>query len=65
MCEPTATRQIKHYGMLRPLVLVIKYFLSQRALNDTYTGGIGSFMLTMMCLHIVQQVRRACAHVPA
>jgi non-canonical poly(A) RNA polymerase PAPD5/7 len=54
--DPQLDRQIEQYGMLRPLVLVVKYFLSQRQLNDTYSGGIGSFMLTMMALHIVQQV---------
>ena len=51
-------RHIERYGALRPLVLVVKYLLSQRQLNDTYSGGIGSFMLTMMALHVVQQVGR-------
>ncbi len=53
-------RRIKEFGCLRPLVLVVKYLFSQRQLNDTYTGGVGSFMLTLMALHVVQQV---CRHV--
>jgi DNA polymerase sigma len=42
---------------VRPLVLLVKYYLAQRSLNDTYTGGIGSFMITLMVLHVVQMVR--------
>ena len=29
----------------------------QRGLNETYTGGIGSYMLVLMVVHVVQ-VRR-------
>jgi non-canonical poly(A) RNA polymerase PAPD5/7 len=40
---------------LRPLTLFLKYFLYCRLLNDTYTGGIGSFMLQMMIISHLQQ----------
>eukprot|EP00172_Hildenbrandia_rubra_P002815 Plantae.Rhodophyta-Hildenbrandia_rubra.ctg3966.p1 GENE.Plantae.Rhodophyta-Hildenbrandia_rubra.ctg3966~~Plantae.Rhodophyta-Hildenbrandia_rubra.ctg3966.p1 ORF type:complete len:789 (+),score=142.39 Plantae.Rhodophyta-Hildenbrandia_rubra.ctg3966:150-2369(+) len=36
------------YPAVRPLILVIKCFLQQRALNEVYTGGIGSYTLLMM-----------------
>jgi hypothetical protein len=39
---------------LRPLVVLLKYFLQQRGLNDTYSGGVGSFMLTLMAAHVAQ-----------
>ena len=33
---------------LRPLLIVLKHFLMQRGLNETYpTGGVGSFLLQM------------------
>ena len=39
---------------LRPLLLVLKHFLMQRALNETYpSGGVGSF-LQMMVLSFLQ-----------
>ena len=39
---------------LRPLTLFLKYFLNCRLLNETFTGGIGSFMLQMMILSHLQ-----------
>jgi non-canonical poly(A) RNA polymerase PAPD5/7 len=44
------------YPFLRPLILLLKYYLSQRNLNDTYNGGIGSFCLTLMVVHVAQLV---------
>ncbi|GAB5366137.1 hypothetical protein AAMO2058_001118800 [Amorphochlora amoebiformis] len=41
----------KHASMFvpfRPLVMVLKFFLAMRELNETYTGGVGSFVLQMM-----------------
>jgi len=38
----------KKYPELRPLILVLKSFLKSRKLNETYHGGVGSFLLTMM-----------------
>jgi len=36
------------------IVFVLKYFLKQRGLNDTYTGGIGSFLLFCMTISSLQ-----------
>ena len=49
-------RYIEQFPAVRPLVLLFKYFLAQRGLNDTYTGGVGSFMITLMVVHVVMQV---------
>ena len=43
---------------LRPLVLVLKFFLSQRGLNETFTGGVGSYMLQLMVVSFLQQRHR-------
>lgn len=43
-------RQIDRYPYLQSMVRILKYLLSQRGMNDTYTGGVGSFMTTLLCL---------------
>ncbi|RLN93769.1 hypothetical protein BBJ28_00008449 [Nothophytophthora sp. Chile5] len=53
---------VKHYMRVypsfRPLTLVLKYFMAQRGLNETYSGGIGSFLLQLMVISYLQQYRR-------
>eukprot|EP00371_Babesia_bovis_P003144 XP_001611791.1 hypothetical protein [Babesia bovis T2Bo] len=44
----------KQYKYLQPLVLLIKLFLQLRNLNDTYIGGIGSYLLYCMVLSFLQ-----------
>ena len=44
----------KEWPMLRPLILFLKYFLKCRNMNDTYTGGIGSFLLCMMVVTLLK-----------
>ena len=43
---------------LRPLCFVLKYFLACRGLNETYTGGIGSYALQLMIVSFLQQRTR-------
>lgn len=45
---------VLEYPHLRPLTLVLKTFLAQRKLNDTYTGGIGSFVLSSLITSYLQ-----------
>lgn len=45
---------VKRYPMLKPLTLVVKYYLKQRYLNETWTGGIGSYTLVVMILSYLQ-----------
>jgi non-canonical poly(A) RNA polymerase PAPD5/7 len=47
---------------LRPMILVLKYFLLQRELNETYKGGVGSFMLQIMCIASIQYHARELWH---
>lgn len=43
---------------LRPLTLVVKCFLQQRELNETYSGGIGSFATQLMLVSFLQHRHR-------
>lgn len=45
---------VKRYPMLRPLTLVLKYYLKHRYLNETWSGGIGSYTLVVMILSFLQ-----------
>ncbi|KAH9251862.1 hypothetical protein BASA81_010305 [Batrachochytrium salamandrivorans] len=40
------------------LVLVIKHFLAQRNLNNTYQGGMGSYLCFLTCVALVQRCRK-------
>jgi non-canonical poly(A) RNA polymerase PAPD5/7 len=39
---------------LRPLTLLMKYFLYTRSLHETYHGGLGSFAIQLMLLSHLQ-----------
>ncbi len=39
---------VAEYPVLKPLTLCLKVFLQQRKLNDTYSGGVGSFVLCVV-----------------
>ncbi|TMW60843.1 hypothetical protein Poli38472_000885 [Pythium oligandrum] len=47
------------YPSFRPLTLVLKYFVAQRGLNETFSGGIGSFFLQLMVVSFLQYHRRS------
>ncbi|TDG46259.1 hypothetical protein AWZ03_007335 [Drosophila navojoa] len=44
----------QEYPILSKLVLVLKQFLQQRDLNTTFSGGISSYNLTIMCINFLQ-----------
>jgi non-canonical poly(A) RNA polymerase PAPD5/7 len=44
------------FAFMRPIIYVLKYFLRQRKLNETYTGGISSFLLFNLLLAYIQHV---------
>ncbi|KAF8821238.1 Dna-directed Dna polymerase [Cardiosporidium cionae] len=46
--------QLKRYPHLRPLIIFSKLFLQQRQFGDTFTGGVGSYLLFVMCLAFLQ-----------
>ncbi|KAJ2614466.1 hypothetical protein H4S08_001699 [Coemansia sp. RSA 1365] len=41
-------------GSLRPIVLAIKQFLYQRSMNEVYTGGLGSYAITLLVVSLLQ-----------
>lgn len=45
---------MQQFPAFRPLVLVLKYFLHQRSLNETFQGGVGSFLLQIMVVSFLQ-----------
>ncbi|RUS32076.1 hypothetical protein BC938DRAFT_476338 [Jimgerdemannia flammicorona] len=51
----TAVKElVKNVGGLRELVLLIKWFLNQRGLNEVYTGGLGSYAIVCMLANFLQ-----------
>jgi len=49
---------LKSTPTIRPLLLLLKYFLSERDLNETYRGGVGSHCCLMMVISMLQHTRR-------
>jgi len=49
---------LKHYPEMRHIILVLKCMLKQRDLNETYTGGLGSFLLFCLVLTFLREFRR-------
>lgn len=54
----TAGKMIKQFlaelPALRSLVLVIKSFLSQRSMNEVFTGGLGSYSIVCLVISFLQ-----------
>ncbi|EZG57835.1 poly(A) polymerase, Cid1 family protein, partial [Gregarina niphandrodes] len=46
---------IREWRHLRPLILILKLLLREHDLNETYKGGVGSYMLFNMVTHHLQQ----------
>eukprot|EP01041_Mallomonas_annulata_P004391 gene4391-8740_t len=44
----------REFPPLKPLTIILKIFLFQRKLGDTYTGGLGSFALICMIISMLQ-----------
>ncbi|KAH8106935.1 hypothetical protein BXZ70DRAFT_915720 [Cristinia sonorae] len=53
-----AGKIIKHFiqelPALRPLVLIIKSFVSQRSMNEVFTGGLGSYSIVCLVISFLQ-----------
>ncbi|OJT08695.1 Poly(A) RNA polymerase cid14 [Trametes pubescens] len=61
----TAGKMVKQFleelPALRSLVLIIKSFLSQRSMNEVFTGGLGSYSIVCLAISFLQmhpKVRR-------
>lgn len=46
------------YPEMKYMIVIIKCILRQRDLHETYSGGIGSFLLFQMVLAYLREVRR-------
>jgi non-canonical poly(A) RNA polymerase PAPD5/7 len=55
-------RFARDFPPMRPLTMVLKVFLAQRRMNDTYSGGIGSFLLCGMIASFLQMRTRLEKH---
>lgn len=51
-------KSFKIYPELRHLIFVMKIFLRQRDLNNTYIGGVGSFLLFCIILAFLRKYKR-------
>jgi non-canonical poly(A) RNA polymerase PAPD5/7 len=51
-------KSFKIYPELRHLIFVMKIFLRQRDLNNTYIGGVGSFLLFCIILAFLRHYKR-------
>jgi len=47
--------RLKEFSHMKPLLVFLKYFLMQRGLHETYTGGMGSYLLCNVVLHFLQR----------
>lgn len=47
--------RLKEYPQMRPMLVFLKYFLLQRGLHETFTGGMGSYLLCNVVLHFLQR----------
>ena len=54
-CVKLVRQLLKKFPELRPLLLVLKCFLKSRQLNETYHGGVSSFLLTMLVTSYLQR----------
>lgn len=54
-CVKLMKHLLKKYPELRPLLLILKAFLKSRNLNESYHGGVSSFLLTMMTTSSLQR----------
>ncbi|KAH8950107.1 hypothetical protein BDL97_10G066900 [Sphagnum fallax] len=52
--------RLRQFPALAPLVLLLKSYLHQRGLNDVYTGGLGSFSLTLMLVFYLERAPVSC-----
>ena len=51
-------RVLEDFPHMRPLIYVLKYFLRQRKLNESYTGGISSFLLFNLLFAYIQYAQK-------
>jgi hypothetical protein len=53
----TSCTYAQAYAPLRPLVLVLKYFLTRKGLCEAFTGGLSSYALLLVTARFLQEVQ--------
>lgn len=53
---------LRKFSTLRPLLIIIKLFLRQRGLDETYLGGLGSYSQFCLVLSFLQQHSSSYSH---
>ncbi|KAF7456458.1 TRF4 5 nucletotidyl transferase [Cryptosporidium felis] len=53
---------LNKFSVLRPLLIIIKLFLRQRGLDETYLGGLGSYAQFCLVLSFLQQHSSSYSH---
>lgn len=53
-CNSVLKQFVEEEPLIIPLVMVLKMFLYVKGLNDTYTGGIGSYSIALMVVALLQ-----------
>ena len=53
-CNNVLRQFLQEEPLIKPLVLVLKMFLYVKGLNDTYTGGLGSYSIALMVVALLQ-----------
>eukprot|EP01059_Diplonema_ambulator_P005180 TRINITY_DN14935_c0_g1_i1.p1 TRINITY_DN14935_c0_g1~~TRINITY_DN14935_c0_g1_i1.p1 ORF type:complete len:575 (+),score=225.83 TRINITY_DN14935_c0_g1_i1:31-1725(+) len=48
-------RYCKQMPIVTPLVMLVKYFLQQRSMHEPFTGGLGSYAVSLMVIQFIQQ----------
>lgn len=51
------SKLLKQFPESKYIIMVLKVVLKQRKLNETYSGGIGSFLLFCMVLAYIRHKR--------
>ena len=51
-------KSFKIYPEIKPLIFVMKIYLRQRNLNQTFTGGVGSFLLFCLILAFLRDYKK-------
>lgn len=49
---------IQDFPFIKPIIILLKFFLRQRDLNETFTGGVSSYLLFNMIYAYVQYMIR-------
>jgi non-canonical poly(A) RNA polymerase PAPD5/7 len=47
-------KYLQNFPALRPLILIVKSYLSQRGMNEVYKGGLGSYSIICLVISFLQ-----------